>query len=174
MKALVIDNHNCRKVINLTESAAQEDILSGIRLSEIFKKDARTGLFKMTEEEATWLKKTLREALYDEETALSEDATYSDYKVVKHNGDSTEGYSVLVEDRKNNIKSWMDCWIEDGDVGQDWNQYIFSTTNSADKRAKKYQNNIIFFENVADAAIYYLVEKGFFVQDSDGNWSYGK
>ena len=96
------------------------------------------------------------------------------HKVVKHNGDSTDGYSVLVEDRKNNIERWMDCWIEDGDIRLDWNQYIFSTTDPADKRAKEYQDNNIFFENVSDAAIYYLVEKGLFVQDSDGKWSYGK
>jgi hypothetical protein len=61
MKALITDGKNNGKVMRLTESAAQERFLEELNLDEIIDKDAGTGAYKMTEEDAEWFKNVIRE-----------------------------------------------------------------------------------------------------------------
>jgi len=88
MNALITDGKNTGKKIRLTESAKQEKFVESLNLDEIMNKDEKSGAYRMTEADATWLKGMLRESLSDSQSdnvlafikqaiaALSQNKTY--------------------------------------------------------------------------------------------------
>lgn len=71
-------------------------------------------------------------------------------------------FSILIHDKKENIKSWIDCSLIDGygnsenfktdELYLDWdfNQNIFHLYDENDLKIKKYQENITNIENIGN------------------------
>lgn len=83
---------------------------------------------------------------------------------------SEDWISVLVEDTKENIQTWMDVWVEDDDLMTDWNKYIFFTEDENDMKEKKYHETDGNFEEVNDIVLEFLNNKKFIIQNDDGSW----
>lgn len=90
----------------------------------------------------------------------------------KHSGSKKEGYSVLVKDKNSDFSAWVDVYIRDNDVSNDWNKYIFNLKDSGDVRQKALQENNDIFESATSEAVDYLEKKGAIYQDDKG-WHYG-
>ena len=94
-------------------------------------------------------------------------------KAIKINGDSIDGYSVLLKD--NDFTVWVDVYIspEYNDVFIDWNQFIFYTRDCADAITLKViaDNNV--FDLSSSEAIDYLVSMNKIHQNQNGKWYYG-
>ena len=66
-------------------------------------------------------------------------------------------FNLLIKDKKQNFKIWLDCSIEnDGEDYVNWqfNQYIFFNDDENDQKAKKYQEDYNNIDNI-----------GYFIQD---------
>ena len=95
---------------------------------------------------------------------------------VKYEGDSEEGYSVLIKDKKSNFSAWVDVWINESyyDVETDWNQYIFSTNSTEDRIKSAVQDDTeTVYDLATSVAIQKLEEDGLIVNGENG-WTYGK
>lgn len=95
---------------------------------------------------------------------------------VKYEGNSEDGYSVLVKDKNSDFDAWVDVWINEDyhDVETDWNQYIFSVDSEEDRIQQAVQDNTdVIYDMFTSAAIGYLEDKGLVVNGNKG-WSYGK
>jgi hypothetical protein len=60
-------------------------------------------------------------------------------KVLKIEKD-TSGYSVWIQDEE--IKVWVDVWVNNKEYECEWNMYIFDIWNSIDIEIKDYQENV--------------------------------
>lgn len=78
-------------------------------------------------------------------------------RVLKHEGNKKDGFSVLVTSSLFKFTAWIDVRDDGNDV--DWNQYIFYLNNSKDRRARNKQNNSTIFSEFASAALNYLEAK---------------
>lgn len=59
-------------------------------------------------------------------------------------GDSTEGYSALVHDKRHNYPDvWIDLWISDGELMVDWNMWIFHDWDKYEMRVKRFQKEAL-------------------------------
>jgi hypothetical protein len=92
---------------------------------------------------------------------------------IKHSGNSKEGYTVLIEDKKSKSKMWVDVYIADNDVRADWNQNIFDKDED-DILKKNLQGNTQVFEDATSEAINYLEDKKLIGQDDKAKWYYAK
>ena len=90
----------------------------------------------------------------------------------KFEGNSRDGFSVMVEDANSNFKAWVDVYIDDNDVRWDWNQYIFHTDNSKDVFQSKMQDDMYVADYFSSEAINYLEQQGAIQQDENADWSY--
>lgn len=93
-------------------------------------------------------------------------------QAVKFEGDSKNGYSVLVKDKKSDWTAWVDISVENKDISADWNQYIFHKDIAEDVIAKKVQEDLDVFEAATSEAISFLETKGFIYQDEKAAWFY--
>jgi hypothetical protein len=89
---------------------------------------------------------------------------------IKHSGNSKEGYSVLVEDKKSKSKMWVDVYIADNDVMADWNQILYYMDDEDDILKKTLQENTQVFEDATSEAINYLEDKKLIGQDDKAKW----
>jgi len=72
-------------------------------------------------------------------------------------------FSVLVKDKNSDFMSYIDLWLEHGDVSSEWNQMSYSTNNSNDMIKKGVENdgdvytdtfNIALDKLISDEMIY--------------------
>lgn len=75
-------------------------------------------------------------------------------KVLKHEEDKSNSYSVLIDTGKLNV--WIDVDVYEDDIRVNWNQYIFDLTNSKDIAIKKFQDSADNFSDCSSLAIHYL------------------
>ena len=101
-------------------------------------------------------------------------ASNYDPEATKYQGDSEEGYSVLVKDKNSDFTTWVDVWIQDNDVITEWNQYIFHHTDPKDVRQQKLQENDDIFDYATSEAVEYLKEQKKIYDDDDGWYNYAK
>lgn len=64
-----------------------------------------------------------------------------------------DGMSVLLQDKKSELKFWFDLWKENGELVGDWNEFIFDTNNSIDCVRKYIQENNFVFEEALQVSI---------------------
>ena len=76
--------------------------------------------------------------------------------------------AVLIQDE--NLKAWIDIWIENEDVICDWNQNDFIMTDPKDVALKKWQDNLENFENSTCLARQTLENAGIIYQDENAKW----
>lgn len=93
-------------------------------------------------------------------------------KAVKFEGNSEEGFSVLVIDEKSDFKAWMDVIINDEKISVDWNQYIFYLDNEKDVFQRDAQNDCYLYEIFSNEATSFLEQINKISQDEDDNWMY--
>ena len=93
-----------------------------------------------------------------------------DVEAVKHNG-----HSVAVKIKSNGMIFWLDFYNEGSDIVGEWNQYIFSTTNSEDRIRQAIQTSydksigsVIAFDIMESEARLYLEENGIIESTEDG------
>ena len=79
-----------------------------------------------------------------------------------------EQESVLIQD--NNIKVWVDIWIENNDVICDWNKSEFVLSNSKEVAIKNWQDNLEHFEMATNIAVDVLLNAGIIFQDENAKW----
>lgn len=82
-------------------------------------------------------------------------------------------YSVLIKDKNSKFQAWIDTWVDNKDIDQDWNQYIFHTDDINDRIQKAVQEDDNVFDLACNEALSYLQKKGLIIQGDDGWWSYG-
>ena len=82
-------------------------------------------------------------------------------------------YSVLIKDKNSKFQAWIDTWVDNKDIDQDWNQYIFHTDDVNDRIQKAVQEDDNVFDLACNEALSYLQKKGLIIQGDDGWWSYG-
>ena len=112
----------------------------------------------------------------DEQAKVDEIINNVNPVAVKYEGNSKDGYSVLVKDKNSDFDAWVDVWINEDyhDVETDWNQYIFSVDSEEDRIQQAVQDNTdVIYDMFTSAAIGYLEDKGLVVNGNKG-WSYGK
>jgi len=95
-----------------------------------------------------------------------------DPEAVKFEGNSREGFSVLVKDKNSDFSAFVDVYMQGSDVTSEWNQYIFAKNNSKDMLKSDLQDNAVVFDYFTSEAIHYLQQQGAIQQDDDANWSY--
>jgi hypothetical protein len=76
--------------------------------------------------------------------------------------------AVLIQD--DNIKAWVDIWVENGDVICDWNQNDFVMTDQNDVTLKNWQEKLNHFEDATSIALETLENEGIIYQDENGKW----
>lgn len=93
-----------------------------------------------------------------------------DVEAVKHNE-----HSVAVKIKSNGMIFWLDFYNEGSDIVGEWNQYIFSTTNSEDRIRQAIQTSydksigsVIAFDMMESEARLYLEENGIIESTEDG------
>ena len=92
-------------------------------------------------------------------------------KVIEIMGDE-DGWSVLVEDKREKFSAWVNVWIdtEYNDVMTEWNNDIFYTDYEDDVWQMLHQNDATVYEMFTSEAIYALADKGYIYQNDDGEW----
>jgi hypothetical protein len=93
-------------------------------------------------------------------------------EAVKFEGNSREGFSVLVKDKNSDFSAFVDVYMQGSDVTSEWNQYIFAKNNSKDMLQSDLQDNADVFDYFTSEAINYLEQQGAIQQDDNANWSY--
>lgn len=93
-----------------------------------------------------------------------------DVEAVRHNE-----HSVAVKIKSNGMIFWLDFYNEGSDIVGEWNQYIFSTTNSEDRIRQAIQTSydksigsVIAFDMMESEARLYLEENGIIESTEDG------
>jgi hypothetical protein len=92
-------------------------------------------------------------------------------KVIGITGDE-DGWSVLVEDKREKFSAWVNVWIdtEYNDVMTEWNNDTFYTDYEDDVWQMLHQDNTTVYEMFTSEAIYALEDKGYIYQNEDGEW----
>ena len=75
------------------------------------------------------------------------------------------GVSVLIQD--GNIKSWVDVWVDEGELRYDWNKYIFF---KGDGGIREWQDSADNFMEATDLAVETSVREGYISQDEQAQW----
>jgi len=93
-------------------------------------------------------------------------------QAVKFEGNSNDGYGVLVKDVNSDFKAWIDVIVDGNDVSTDWNQYIFHLDNANDVLQRDVQNDCNVFMDCCSTAVSFLEEINKIFQDENGEWFY--
>jgi len=91
---------------------------------------------------------------------------------IKFDGDSTDGYSVLVKDENSEFEAWVDVYVLDGDIITDWNKQIFYLNNEKDIFQKNMQDDAYIFELCTSISVQFLEENNKVKQNESGIWHY--
>lgn len=87
-----------------------------------------------------------------------------DLKIIKMEIHKEDYFSILLEDKENNLKFWIDCSLTDENGNNDsngefidweFNKYIFYDYDEQDQKEKEYQENTEKVEQL----IYFIEEQ---------------
>lgn len=125
----------------------------------------------------TWCWREWREYYPDEDERaeayerMKAEAEEYDPVAVKYDGEPGEGFSIMVIDRSGGVSDfWIDLWLEDGDVEQDWNDIVRDRYYQAWYILE--QGEELIAEKAFDAAFGYAMNLGLIVQLPNGDWRY--
>ena len=90
---------------------------------------------------------------------------YEDHKNIKQ-------FSVLVKDKNSDFNSWVDIWVEDGEINSDWNQMIYYNDNEDDMVKKGVENDSDVYLKTESAALTILEENNLIYYDEDIMYHY--
>lgn len=97
---------------------------------------------------------------------------YNPYVVKYEDHKSDKYFSVLVKDKNSNFETWVDLWVEDGEVNLDWNQMTYHKFDSNDMIKKGVESDSDIYSDTYNIVLDKLITDEMIYEDETGYYYY--